>query len=240
MDVTSRPANDTDRFRANAISSTTLIDKPTRVLLLRHADTAAPQLFHGAESDLALSERGPRGAEAIAPSLALQRPAAVISSPMRRAVETATPIAWTCGLSLRVEKDLHERRIGALCGQPYDAIAGPWAETLRRWQAGDLSHATVGAESFVDIRDRVMPVWSLLAETFKGETFVVVTHGAVIRVLLLCLNLGFTFWGGFSCPNLSLYELRMRPGHWRLACNGLGHVKSGDSDAHERRGEPET
>ena len=39
---------------------------PTRVLLLRHAETATPHLFHGAESDVGLSERGRRQADAVA------------------------------------------------------------------------------------------------------------------------------------------------------------------------------
>ena len=42
----------------------------TRVLLLRHAETAAPDRFHGAESDVDLGDRGSRQAEAVAPGLA--------------------------------------------------------------------------------------------------------------------------------------------------------------------------
>src|SRR5437016_3429128 len=39
---------------------------PTRVLLLRHAETADPTIFHGAESDVGLSERGRRQADELA------------------------------------------------------------------------------------------------------------------------------------------------------------------------------
>ncbi len=38
----------------------------TRVLLLRHAETAAPDRFHGAESDIGLGARGFLQAEAVA------------------------------------------------------------------------------------------------------------------------------------------------------------------------------
>ena len=145
-------------------------ERASRVLLLRHAETTAPDLFHGAESDVGLSERGLSQAESIAPILAREQPAAIISSPMRRAVETATPIAQACGLPVQIEPALHERRIGSLCGEPYNALHGPWAETLRRWQAGDLAYATPGAESFLAIRDRVLPVWLRLAESFAGQT----------------------------------------------------------------------
>ncbi|MBV8382979.1 MAG: histidine phosphatase family protein, partial [Planctomycetaceae bacterium] len=61
----------------------------TRVLLLRHAETSAPDRFHGAESDVGLGERGRRQAEAVAEILAAEGPDALYSSAMRRALETA-------------------------------------------------------------------------------------------------------------------------------------------------------
>ena len=82
---------------------------PTRVLLLRHGETSNPNVFHGAESDIGLSERGRRQAEAVAPLLAAHTPAAIISSAMRRARETAASIAAACGLSVLIEPQLHER-----------------------------------------------------------------------------------------------------------------------------------
>jgi probable phosphoglycerate mutase len=90
----------------------------TRVLLLRHAETAAPDLFHGAESDIGLGERGARQVEAIVPLLAAARPALVVSSAMRRAVDTARPIATACSTALQIEPDLHERRRGPLSLTP--------------------------------------------------------------------------------------------------------------------------
>ena len=201
-------------------------DKPTRVLLLRHAETSAPHLFHGAESDVGLSEQGLRRSEAIAPALSLEHPVAVVSSPMRRAarvVETATPIARACGLPLTIEPSFHERRIGLLAGQTYDAAKGPWAETLRRWQSGDLGYATDHAESFIAVRNRILPAWHRLAQSLVGQTYVVVAHGAVIKILLLSLDLhpysdapSFA-WDDFRCPNLGVHELLYRPGCWHLA-----------------------
>src|SRR3954462_11317054 len=65
----------------------------TCVLLLRHAETTHPNVFNGFESDVGLSPRGLRQALAIAPVLAARSPTAVVSSGMRRALETAGPIA---------------------------------------------------------------------------------------------------------------------------------------------------
>jgi 2,3-bisphosphoglycerate-dependent phosphoglycerate mutase len=160
---------------------------PTRVLLLRHAESANPLIFHGAESDVGLSERGRRQAEAIASVLATEAPDVVISSAMRRAHETAMPIARACGVALRIEADLHERRVGELSGTTTQRREGVWPDTLRRWLAGDTAFAPPGAESFDDIRRRVLPAWQRVTSEGDGQTIVVVAHGVVCKVLLFTL-----------------------------------------------------
>jgi broad specificity phosphatase PhoE len=165
---------------------------PTRVLLLRHAETADPLIFHGAESDVGLSERGRRQAEAVAPLLAAESPGVLVSSAMRRARETAGPIARACGLPVRVEPELHERRVSALSGTPTQMREGVWPDTLRRWMAGDTGFAPTGAESFDDIRRRVLPVWRRVTDEWAGRTLVVVAHGVVCKVLLFSLLSGYS------------------------------------------------
>jgi 2,3-bisphosphoglycerate-dependent phosphoglycerate mutase len=164
---------------------------PTRVLLLRHAESATPHVFLGAESDVGLSDRGRRQAEAVAPHVAACRPDVLISSGMRRALETAEPIARACNLAVAIERDLHERRVGALTGQPMDRD-GVWAETVRRWLAGETNYASPGAESFDAVKGRVLPVWQRLTTEHAGRTVAVVAHGHVCRVLLLSLLAGYS------------------------------------------------
>jgi broad specificity phosphatase PhoE len=160
-------------------------------LLLRHAESADPDVFHGAESDVGLSDRGRRQAEAVAPLLAAERPDLLVSSAMRRALDTAAPTARACGLTVHVEPALHERRVGALSGTPFRAD-GVWPQTLRRWTAGDTGYAPPGAESFDAIRARVLPVWERLTEAHADRTLVIVAHGVVCKVLLLSVLPGLT------------------------------------------------
>ncbi len=159
----------------------------TRVLLLRHAESADPSVFHGAESDIGLSERGRRQADAVAAYLATRGLQAVVSSAMRRARDTAGPIAAACGLPLEIEPEMHERRVGELGGTPTGHREGPWMETVRRWIAGDTAFSLGGAESFDEMRDRMLPAWEGAAERHRGETYAVVAHGAVIKALLLSI-----------------------------------------------------
>jgi broad specificity phosphatase PhoE len=193
---------------------------PTRVWLLRHAETARPDVFHGAESDVGLSERGRRQAESAAPILAKTVPAAVVSSAMLRARLTAEPIVRASGAPHRVEPDLHERRVGGLSGQPSHGGDGVWPDTLRRWSAGDTGFAPPGAESFDQIRDRALPVWRRLTAEFAGRNFIIVAHGVVCKVLLLSLLPGRSpgDWTSLGpVRNLSVSELVGDGNDWQAA-----------------------
>ncbi len=188
----------------------------TRVFLLRHAESEDPHVFHGAESDVGLSERGRRQAEAVAPLLAAEWPDVVVSSAMRRALDTAGPIARAAGLPVLTEADLHERRVGALSGSPFRAD-GIWPETLRRWMAGETAYAPPAAESYDAIRGRVLPVWDRLTAAHAGRTLVVVAHGVVCKVLLLSVLPGRSpaDWerlGPFR--NVAISDLRLTEAGW--------------------------
>jgi probable phosphoglycerate mutase len=163
----------------------------TRLLLARHAETAAPDRFHGAESDIGLSDWGVVQAELLGRWLHPAGAVALYSSSMRRARETANAIGAICGL-VPVEKGLlHERHIGPLSGMSREEGWSIYEESKRRWLAGDLEYTHPGGESFADIRRRVVPIFDELAATHAGETFIVVAHGVVIRVAIASLVRGF-------------------------------------------------
>jgi len=191
---------------------------PTQVWLLRHGETAEPYVFHGAESDVGLSERGQRRADALAPILAAHRPDVVVSSGMRRAILTATPIATACDRPLRIEPALHERRVGILSGTPTVPEGPLWKETVARWEAGDLEFATEGAESLADVQRRVIPAWDRLTAEYGDRKLIVVAHGVVIRALLLTIlpEWSPTDWRKFpSVLNLAISELAGDGAGWR-------------------------
>jgi broad specificity phosphatase PhoE len=192
---------------------------PTRVLLLRHAESADPTIFHGAESDVGLSPAGVRQAAAVAAHLAPFAPSVVVSSAMRRALDTAGPIARACGVNIQVEPLLHERRVGLLSGTPTGLRDGVWPDTLRRWVAGQTDYAPAGAESFDDIRDRVLPVWERLARQHADDTIVVVAHGVVCKVLLVSVLPGMSVanWERLGpIHNTTITEMaREGDGPWR-------------------------
>jgi len=172
----------------------TVNDSPsgTRILLARHAETAAPECFHGAESDIELSARGLEQAERLGRWLADKGATALYCSGLRRAMDTAAPIGRACALEPIVIPALHERRIGSLSGRSRQEGWGTYSDSKARWIAGDLEASHPGGESFADIRRRVCPILEQLAARHRGETIIVVAHGVVIRVALTSLVTGFS------------------------------------------------
>lgn len=188
---------------------------PTRVFLMRHAQTDRPTIFHGYESDADLSELGFRQAAALAPIIAAQKPVAIISSGMKRARLTATPMAKLCGLPLRIEEQLHERKIGELVGTSTLGEFGDWHDTLAEWSKGNTAATSPGAESFDQVRDRVLPVWERLLSEFAGKSIAIVAHGIVCRVLLLSWLPGYSARDWLRVgriPNASISEVVVHEG----------------------------
>src|SRR5262249_61232065 len=116
--------------------------------------------------------------------LALLAPSAVVSSAMTRARDTAAPIAAACGIPHALEPDLHERRVGVLSGTAFSTEGGPWPDTITRWAAGDTAFTTPGAESFDQLRARLLPALQRGAGPVPGGPGLVVPHRGVFHVLL--------------------------------------------------------
>ncbi len=163
----------------------------TRLLLARHAETAAPDRFHGAESDVGLSAWGATQATLLAQSLKESRPAAIYSSAMRRARDTAAYIGEACCLEPIAIAALHERGLGSMSGSSREDGWSIYAASKERWIAGDIEHTHPGGESYADVRRRIVPVFQELAARHREETIIVVAHGVVIRVLLTSVVVGY-------------------------------------------------
>jgi probable phosphoglycerate mutase len=193
-------------------------DTMTTIWLARHAETALPTVIHGAESDIDLGEHGLRQAAAAATWFGALGPTVVVSSAMRRAIATAAPIAALCGVAHEIEPALHERMVGPFSQTSGAAVDAVWAQTVERWEAGEITYAHPGMESFAGIRDRVVPAFERIAERHAGGRIVVVAHGLVCKVLLLSVLHGHdvTHWTRLGrALNLAVSELVRDGPLWR-------------------------
>ena len=190
----------------------------TRFYLLRHAETATPALFHGAESDIHLSDHGHSQAVAVASYIQALKPALLVSSPMLRARQTAAPIAKACGLTPRIENDLHERKVGSLQGSPSRPETGLWPDTLARWIAGDTAHAPDTSESWDQVHERAMRVINRLASETHNGPIALVAHGLLLKVALLTISGdGPSGWKAFGpILNTAVFQVEHASGNWKL------------------------
>ena len=133
-----------------------------RVVLVRHAETeeSARGRCYG-RLDVALSPRGKRQAQALVDALAGHPLAAVYTSPLARALDTARPLAAARGLEPAVLSAFSELDFGEVEGMTYEEIEARWPELFRAWMEDPAGVRFPGGESLADLRARVLPALEL-------------------------------------------------------------------------------
>jgi alpha-ribazole phosphatase len=157
----------------------------TRLLLVRHAETdpALRGRCYG-RLDVALSAEGRRQASALGAVLSGVPLAAVYSSPLARALDTAEPLAAGRGLEPVADDGLREIDFGELEGLAYDEIRAARPDVFRAWMETPAAVRFPGGESFADLRRRVLAAVGAIRERHRGGAVAVVAHGGVVRVVL--------------------------------------------------------
>ena len=154
--------------------------------LVRHGETdinAAGRL-QGA-MDSVLTERGRRQADDMAAAALAWRPAAVYTSPLRRAREVAERIATMSGVSLTVEPRLTEMAMGELEGITVREMREGWPELYAGWRR-DASGVTMpGGESLPAVQRRAMAAFAEMdAGHAADDAVIAVTHNFTIRCIV--------------------------------------------------------
>lgn len=165
---------------------------PTRLLLLRHGQTAlSVERRYSGRGNPELTELGRRQAAAAAGYLGERGGiAAVVCSPLQRAYETAAAAAKALGLDVTVDDDLIETDFGAWEGLTFTEAAERDPELHRRWLR-DTSTPPPDGESFDEALDRVHRARARIIANHQGTTVLVVSHVTPIKMLLrLALDAG--------------------------------------------------
>lgn len=148
----------------------------TTFALVRHGQTDwnAERRLQGS-TDIPLNDVGRGQARDAVAILAPYEWDAIVSSPLSRAAETADLIAEGLGLTVsRRVPELTERSFGPAEGMQ----AGPELEALR------IPGGFKGAESEDEAADRGLAALEALADDYRGQRVLVVTHGTLLRVSL--------------------------------------------------------
>jgi len=153
----------------------------TRLVWLRHGRTAWNQdgRFQG-QADIALDEVGHAQAERAASYLMHLQPSLIVSSDLKRAMQTAQPLAQLAGLNITHDKRLRETDAGEWEGFTHDEIRERFGDNLEQWTAG-IDVRPGGGETRREVADRVSSCVNEYVHTHDGQTIVIVTHGASAR-----------------------------------------------------------
>jgi len=189
------------------------------IVLLRHGETALNAARVLQPADTPLSPRGLAQARAAARVLAARRIAAIVSSDLPRAWQTASAVAEATGLPITAEPLLQERNFGALRGRPYDGLgfdpllmeaAPPEGESM----AAFLARVERAFERAVALR-----------APLDGD-LVVVSHGLVIGAMLAARA---TLAHGMTLParigNASITVLEPRAPHLASVLDDVRHLQ---------------
>ncbi|MFE7745505.1 bifunctional RNase H/acid phosphatase [Nocardia sp. NPDC057455] len=166
--------------------------RPTRLLLLRHGQTELSlERRYSGRGNPPLTALGREQAARAAKMLAAKGDiAAVISSPLGRARETAEAAAVALGVAVEVHDGLIETDFGAWEGLTFAEAAQRDPGLHARW-IGDPTVAAPGGESFEEVLERVRAALRDLLERYPGANVVVVSHVTPIKTLLrLALDVG--------------------------------------------------
>jgi probable phosphoglycerate mutase len=156
---------------------------PTIIVLVRHGETDwnRDNRFQG-RADPSLNDVGRSQARELAAQLAGEPVAALYSSPLRRAHETARILGESLALEVRTSAALMEVDVGSWSGLTRTEIEVRFPAGYRRWL--DYGHGWDGGETYDELGARVVASLLDIASAHPGERVLAVTHGGPIRSAL--------------------------------------------------------
>lgn len=196
-------------------------------MLWRHGQTAwnLERRFQGS-TDIELTDEGVAQARRAAGLLAHLRPDAIISSDLRRTVDTAAELAAVTGLEVRYDEALRETYAGVWQGLTHDEIIARYGDEYAAWKRGEPVRRG-GGELETEVADRAAPCVERSVEKLpEGGTLVVVSHGGTIRTTIgRLIGLPPQSWealGGLA--NCSWSVLGRGARGWRLLEHNAGSL----------------
>ena len=156
---------------------------PTTIVLVRHGETDwnRDNRFQG-HADPPLNDTGRAQARTLAKELRGETFAALYTSPLRRASETASILGSQLGLEPHAEASLMEVDVGSWSGLTRSEVEARFPVGFARWL--EYGHGWEDGETYDELGGRVVAGLSILGARHADEVVVAVTHGGPIRSAL--------------------------------------------------------
>lgn len=207
----------------------------TEILLIRHGETAwnAVRKLQG-HLDIPLNAEGCRQAKALAAGLQQEKLAAIISSDLQRAMQTAGEIARLQGLPTHIDAALRERCFGDFEGKLYSELPEIYPEEYAHWRLRDpdfhfpakLDDAKNIGESIREFQQRTVDCIEIYAKQFTGQKIALVAHGGVLECAYrAAMNLPLDAERTITIFNASINRFSYQDGRLSLISWGdIGHL----------------
>jgi 2,3-bisphosphoglycerate-dependent phosphoglycerate mutase len=218
--------------------------QPTRVLAIRHGETAwnVDGRIQG-QLDVPLNDTGRWQVHRLALAVADEGIGAIYSSDLLRAFETAQAVARGCGRPITTDVGLRERGFGIFEGLSFDEINRRWPDQAARWRKRDPDFGPEGGESLRQFSERAVSTVARIAALHPGETIAVVSHGGVMDCLYrAATHLALDAPRSWQLGNASINRLLYTPqGFTLIGWSDDHHLDEGsldeftDTDAPVRR-----
>ena len=197
-----------------------------RILLLRHGtnDYVKTHRLAGRTPGVHLNDEGAAQAATLAERLASLPIAAVYSSPLERACETAAPAAARLGLAVQLLDGVMETGCGDWTGQLLDDLSK--SDLWRQVQGCPSLFRFPGGESFTEIQARVVAALDFVRLAHPGQTVAIFSHADPIKLAVaFYLGTPLDLFQRIEVAPASITELVFEPCRPRLArLNDCAHI----------------
>ena len=159
-------------------------DDGTTIYLLRHGESHAnvrSVLSNGYAYDAGLTGRGRRQSGEAAGWLQGKPLAALYTSPLRRAAETAAIVSTALGCEATVCADVREIDVGTFDGRGDRSMWRDHDAILARWYGGEVDVPFPGGESLRQAEARIVGALETMQEQHPHGSVGVVTHSMIAR-----------------------------------------------------------
>jgi probable phosphoglycerate mutase len=209
--------------------------KPTTLILVRHAlnDWVGEKLA-GWTPGVHLNDKGRAQAQALAQRLADQSLAAVYSSPLERAVETAQIIAAPHHLEVHIRDGIGEVHYGEWTGQSLQELAKQ--DVWRVVQFYPSGARFPGGETIREMQARAVAELDAIVAAHPAQTVVAVSHADVLKAALAhYTGMHLDLFQRLVVSPASLSVLSFTPMGPRLVClNDAAHIPQEKTDNQQK------
>jgi probable phosphoglycerate mutase len=159
---------------------------PVRIILVRHGETIdnVDGRWQG-QADSPLTGRGREQASRLATALAIEPIAAVYSSDLGRALDTARLVAAEHRLEVIADARLREIHTGSWTGRRGTELRDEQPATMQAWRERPWGIRLPGGENLADVQARAVAFCDDVVPRHEGQTIVAVAHGTINQVILL-------------------------------------------------------